>query len=1219
MRVKEDYKKYYTIGRRVGEGFGIVYEAIKKDTNEKRAIKIIDKNLIKNPFRNETLKEPTDEEIKPYIDCFYKEIRNMKLCQGENYKNNHFVKFYEYFDTKDEFAIVMELCEENMLSFITKKQKLSIEEIKSIMKQLNKAFEIMTKNNIIYRDLKLENILIKNEKNKKLIKLKLGDGSNLITGLRKNLSSTKNKFYCNLYNAPEILNKQKFNEECDLWSLGVIIYVLCFKHHPYKGVTEDAIIKNIKKEGQKNFGNTGNKNLDDLIRKLLVLDPQKRLTWKEYFNHPFFISDYKEIYELGKILGTGGYGNVYEAKIKTTGELRALKIFDLNIIINHSIAQTLRPLSNEEIKTYFDDFYKEMNHMKIIEGNNKNNKNAVKVYEYYKNNNEFVIVMELCDTNLLDYFAKRNKPFNPEEIKKLLKQLNKSFKIMVNNNLVHRAINLQNILIKYENNDKTKFIAKLKLTEDSIKLKELPNNLKIKNIDLILKTVAPEILKEENYNEKCDLWSLGVIIYILCFQSTPYKGNESQEILEEINNFKMTKDTNNSDLNDLLKKLLKIDPKERINWNDYFSHPFFNEIKKEDYHNYYDQIQRIGEGGYGVVYKAIKKDTKEKRAIKVIDKDRIRNNYRIEYFKEISKEEMEKIINSLYNEIINMKIIEDIDNENTVRCYECFDIENEFAIVMELCDENLTKYFANKKETFNYKEIVEFLNQLNNTFRIMNKNRLVHRDLKLENILIKKENNKIIYKLSDYGFSKQLYTISKKFSTKIGTFYFISPEILREEKYNQECDLWSLGVIIYIRYFRKYPYTSENEIGLLNQIESQGQKALKKTGNFYLDDLIGKLLTGDQYKRITWEDYFNHPIFQGNPIPPKRQENKIIITLEIKKSSLSNDIYFLDQENHINELDDSNTEIYINKKKVDFKKYFKTNKEGEYEIIIIFKNKIKNCNYMFNKCKYIKSIDLSSFDSSNVTNMSYMFSECFNLEKINITNLNVDNVIDMSYMFNKCYELKSLQFPESFKTQNLENMNSMFHWCQNLKEIIFSPSFTTQKVTNMKTLFGKCYNIKKLILIYFNTKEVKDMSYMFDQCNSLEEILINPFIFKTDKVTNMSHMFSECFSLKEIDLSSFNVENVRHTSYMFYDCKKLDIIDLSKSKINDKANMSHMFEGCSNIILINISPFKVIEEKKIENMFDNISPNIENVIINEFCIEEYIKIYKNIKDKFLFQ
>ena len=67
---------------------------------------------------------------------------------------------------------------------------------------------------------------------------------------------------------------------------------------------------------------------------------------------------------------------------------------------------------------------------------------------------------------------------------------------------------------------------------------------------------------------------------------------------------------------------------------------------------------------------------------------------------------MEKIINELYNEIRNMKIAEAKNNKNTVKYYECYDSEKEFAIVMELCDENLTKYFTNRKKTFNFKDIV---------------------------------------------------------------------------------------------------------------------------------------------------------------------------------------------------------------------------------------------------------------------------------------------------------------------------------------------------------------------------------------------------------------------------------------------------------------------------------------------------------------------------------
>ena len=62
-----------------------------------------------------------------------------------------------------------------------------------------------------------------------------------------------------------------------------------------------------------------------------------------------------------------------------------------------------------------------------------------------------------------------------------------------------------------------------------------------------------------------------------------------------------------------------------------------------------------------------------------------------------------------------------------------------------------------------------------------------------------------------------------------------------------------------------------------------------------------------------------------------------------------------------------------------------------------------------------------------------------------------------------------------------------------------------------------------------------------------------------------------------------------------------------------------MFDGYSKILLINISPFEIIDKEKIEKMFDNISLNVEKIITNRYCIEEYIKTFRNIQDKLLFQ
>ena len=185
-----------------------------------------------------------------------------------------------------------------------------------------------------------------------------------------------------------------------------------------------------------------------------------------------------------------------------------------------------------------------------------------------------------------------------------------------------------------------------------------------------------------------------------------------------------------------------------------------------------------------------------------------------------------------------------------------------------------------------------------------------------------------------------------------------------------------------------------------------------------------------------------------------------------------------------------NTQLYINnKKQTEFQKYFVPNAEGPYEIKIIFKNKMKDCSYMFRNCQNIKNIDLSFFDSSNVTSMKYMFGKCINLEKINLKNLNTENVKDMSYMFNKCKNLKIIDFPSSFSTKNVINMNGMFHNCDNLSKINFNSSFNTQKVTSMKMMFGKCYSLKKLNLKYFN------IEFLVDNVVYLSSSQINIFKF----------------------------------------------------------------------------------------------------------------------------
>jgi surface protein len=95
---------------------------------------------------------------------------------------------------------------------------------------------------------------------------------------------------------------------------------------------------------------------------------------------------------------------------------------------------------------------------------------------------------------------------------------------------------------------------------------------------------------------------------------------------------------------------------------------------------------------------------------------------------------------------------------------------------------------------------------------------------------------------------------------------------------------------------------------------------------------------------------------------------------------------------NLKELNELNTDIYINKKKEKYQKYFIPDKEGEYDIILKFDINITNCSYMFAGCKNITNIEFISFNTKYVTNMKYMFYECRNLKNLSIDD--ISNVIN---------------------------------------------------------------------------------------------------------------------------------------------------------------------------------------------------------------------------------
>ena len=274
--------KKYKILDKLGSGsFGKVFLAQNKYTKEKVAMKEIKK-------ANKDLL--SDGEIKDEIDIL------------KSLDHPDIVRIIESFNTKDSYVLVTEYCEGGEL-YDQVRNQLSETQIAVIFKQLLSGLAYLHSHNIVHRDLKLENILIQEiEKSKTtgedLFNIKIIDfGTARIFDNKKKPQSIVGSSY---YIAPEVLN-QKYGKECDLWSVGVILYMFIVGHAPFDGCDDEEITGNIQKGIYKKDDKRWKKasrEVKDLIQKLLIYNPQKRLTALQALRHPWFkITDSDILYD----------------------------------------------------------------------------------------------------------------------------------------------------------------------------------------------------------------------------------------------------------------------------------------------------------------------------------------------------------------------------------------------------------------------------------------------------------------------------------------------------------------------------------------------------------------------------------------------------------------------------------------------------------------------------------------------------------------------------------------------------------------------------------------------------------------------------------------------------------------------------------------------------------------------------------------------------------
>ena len=607
-----------------------------------------------------------------------------------------------------------------------------------------------------------------------------------------------------------------------------------------------------------------------------------------------------------------------------------------------------------------------------------------------------------------------------------------------------------------------------------------------------------------------------------------------------------------------------------------------------DYTKYYGNLVKKGNGVITRIYKGREKKTNELRAVKVIQFEKLKRNI-------VSSENENKL-----KDCENVKILSNI---SSVKFYEYFNDENNFIIIMELYDSNLLQLlFKKNEELFNTKEINEILKQLNNIFKIMKDNNIIHRDLKLESIFIKYEDvNKYIIKLSGYERIKRLNSLSKSFcNSNVGKIKYIAPEILKGENYNCKYDLWSMGIIIDRLKFIKLLFNEKNKNGLIRNTKNFNNNLIKKTGNEDLDYFIKKLLEKDYIKRLNSGKYFNHPFSNKINIIYYKNSEKDIMNRE-------NNIFgYIFVENNKN-----NIELKINGIKIELVQKYKL-EYGENKIEIIIKNKIANFEYMFYDCISLKNIEgLKYLDVSNGNNFSSMFFGCKSLSDIKpLENWDVSNVNNFSSMFFGCNSLSDIKPLENWNVSNGNNFSSMFFGCKSLSDIKPLENWNVSKGNNFSEMFNKCESLSNIkSLENWNISIGNNFSEMFNNNESLSNIKsLENLDFSNEN--NFSELIHNSFSdikqlenkykkFENINIVKDNYQNTNNTNEVKTDIKSKNCGFDNYGNINNDKNISNTNNNKNININHNINNINHI------NNYNNNNNYINNSINNEK--QEYLK------------
>jgi len=421
----------------------------------------------------------------------------------------------------------------------------------------------------------------------------------------------------------------------------------------------------------------------------------------------------------------------------------------------------------------------------------------------------------------------------------------------------------------------------------------------------------------------------------------------------------------------------------------------------DDIFSKYETKETIGRGTFGKVKLGINKKTKEKVAIKILEKRKIK-----------SKDDSERVEREI-------EILKNTNNINIIKINEIIETKENYYLIMEYCEKGELFNYIVKKQRLNDKESSFFYYQLIKGLEYLHSKNIVHRDLKPENLLLDKNN---ILKIIDFGLSNYFNNEINLLKTPCGSPCYASPEMVSGKKYNGFfIDIWSSGIILYAMICGFLPFEDKNNNILFKKIANckiDYPKFISKNAK----SLLKKIIVNDPQKRITIKDIQKEDFYlQGKEIFKEKFPDFFVE--DDFENNFNNDINFNDNKFSNGNVNDNNKEKYLNKIEdiVNYVDNNDSNFNDEKNKNIINKVNEKDINKLnVNQLSINHENDISEKKDMNNNKNKKNEENKINNKNLNIeiNNINTDNLLKNKYKSNITQSTKDSNDTLSSKYNN---------------------------------------------------------------------------------------------------------------------------------------------------------------------------------------------------------